>query len=932
MPIPLKVLIAEDNPLDAELVLRELRRAGFEPEWTLVQDEKDFLAALNGDLDLILSDFDMPQFSGYRALELLKERNLEIPFILVSGTIGEETAVEAMRLGATDYLLKDRLARLGVTVKHALEETKLRREKRDAAEALRLTHAQLSQLLEHSPAVLYVLKLEGDRVTTCLVSDSIVTLLGYTPAEAASQEWWLAQLHPDDLDRVSASLEETLRSGKSVTEYRMCRRDGVYSWVEDTRRLVRDAAGRPAEMIGVWTDITERKRAEVIMRRASGDLALIRRRRMHVEIAVMISATVAVYLVAYFSSLFAFVAKWFLRLPAERMDELILTSLFIAAGLAIFGYRRWRETEVELTGHQQLQAALALLHEELDRRVQQRTGELNTANRALRAEIAERKRAMEALGESENQFRQVVENIHEVFWVVDPAKGKVLYVSPTYEKIWGRSCQSAYTGSHFGLDFIHPEDRERIEEARRQNEASGTYDEEFRILRPDGAIRWIHDRTSPVHTPAGVLHRIVGVAEDITERKQLEEQFRQAQKMEAMGTLAGGIAHDFNNILTAIVGYTELGAMTLVGNPRVKGYLGSVLQAAGRATGLVRQILTFSRQQSQERSPIQLQPVVEETIKLLRSTLPTTIAFDMELAPDAPTVLADSNQIHQVLMNLGTNAWYAMRSRNGRLTVRLERWVVDKAQAAAQPRLHPGIYARISVADTGSGMDEATLRRLFEPFFTTKPPGEGTGLGLAVVHGIMDSHDGAVTVASKPGAGTTFTLYFPEHAGAVVPVAAIEGPVPRGRGERILIVDDEEVLALLIRRTLEELGYAATFVTKPEVALDMVRSDPARFDLVLTDQTMPVMTGLVLATWLRDIRPSLPVIVMTGYTAPLLQERIEEAGIRDLLLKPVTIRSLGGAVHAVLSGAPPPGRATFSPFVPTGGPVPEAPALPLSGA
>jgi PAS domain S-box-containing protein len=508
----------------------------------------------------------------------------------------------------------------------------------------------------------------------------------------------------------------------------------------------------------------------------------------------------------------------------------------------------------------------------------------------------------------------------------------VLYVSPTYEKIWGRSCQSAYSGSHFGLDFIHPEDRLRIEEARRENEDSGTYDEEFRILRPDGAVRWIHDRTSPVRTSAGVLHRIVGVAEDITERKQMEEQFRQVQKMEAIGTLAGGIAHDFNNILTAIIGYTELGSMSLKGNPKVKGYLDSVLQAASRATGLVRQILTFSRQQAQERSPIKLQPVVEETIKLLRSTLPTTIAFDVELAPDAPTVLADSNQIHQVLMNLGTNAWYAMRSRNGRLTVRLERWIVDRALAVAQPRLHPGVYARISVADTGSGMDEATLRRLFEPFFTTKPQGEGTGLGLAVVHGIMDSHDGAVTVDSKPGDGTTFTLYFPEQAGAVVPVADVERPTPRGNGERILVIDDEEVLALLVQRTLEELGYAATFVTLPEDALDMVRADPLRFDLVITDQTMPAMTGLVLANWLRDIRPSLPVIVMTGYTAPLLQERIEAAGVRDLLIKPVTIRSLGSAVHAVLSGAPPPGPATFPPFAPTAGPAPEAPALPLSDA
>ena len=653
---------------------------------------------------------------------------------------------------------------------------------------------------------------------------------------------------------------------------------------------------------------------------------------MYFEIAILAVAAGTLYTAAAVTHWFEFVTRWYLAGREEYVDETILTISFIAIAMAVFAYRRWREMEKEMTSHQQMQAALGLLHDELDRRVQQRTGELNTANRALRAEIAERQRTMGALGESEAQFRQVVENIHEVFWVVDPSKGKVIYVSPTYEKIWGRSCQSACLETHFGLDAIHPDDLARIEQARRDHEADGTYDAEFRILRPDGSLRWIHDRGFPVRTATGELLRIVGVSEDVTEHKQLEEQFRQAQKMEAIGTLAGGIAHDFNNILTAIIGYTELGEMTLEGNPKVRSYLASVLQAASRATGLVRQILTFSRQQAQERRPIQLLSVVEETLKLLRATLPTTIEFDTVLGADAPTVLADSNQIHQILMNLGTNAWYAMKSRSGRLTVRLERCFVDEAQAAAQPRLHQGVYARLSVGDTGCGLDEATLRRVFEPFFTTKPPGEGTGLGLAVVHGIMDSHDGAITVASKPGDGTTFTLYFPELVGEAVKSAAIEGPAPRGRGERILVIDDEEVLAVLIQRALTELGYEVEFVTQPEVALGKILAEPWRFDLVLTDQTMPAMTGLALAARLRAIRASLPVIIMTGYTAPLLQERVKAAGIRDLLVKPVTIRSLGTAVHAALSQAPKGKKATIPPFV-SAVDLPHAePARPLSGA
>jgi PAS domain S-box-containing protein len=905
MPIPLKVLIAEDNPLDAELLVRELRRAGFEPEWQRVETELAFLEKLDGGLDLVMSDYHMPFFTGFRALELLQKSGLDIPFILVSGTIGEESAVDAMRKGATDYLLKDRLGRLGTSITHAMTEVRLRRDRQKEVETHRITHAQLSQLLEHSPAVLYVLKVVSGKIVPFLISESVFTMLGFTVAEASSQEWWLTQLHPDDRERTLNRVNETFRTGATLTEYRMRRKDGSYSWIEDNQRAIRDADGKPIEIIGVWTDVTERKRAEGIIRQASGDATRGRRRKMYLEIGILATSAVGIYALAYFTSWFEFITRWVLARKVENIDEIILTTLFVAAGFAIFAFRRWRERELEMTSHQQVEASLGLLHDELDRRVQLRTRELNNANDALRAEIAERRKTIDALGESEAQFRQVVENIHEVFWIADPSKGGVLYVSPTYEKIWGRSCQSAYSGPDIGLSAVHPDDRARILQAEQTKQVAGTYDEEYRIVRPDGSNRWIHECAFPVRNAAGELYRIVGVAEDITERKQLEEQFRQAQKMEAIGTLAGGIAHDFNNILSAIIGYTELADMTMAGNPKVHGYLGGVLQAARRATDLIRQILTFSRQQEQERHPIKILPVVEESLTLLRATIPSTIEFETSLASDAPTILADATQIHQILMNLGTNAWYAMRSVTGRLCVKLEKWVVDEEQVVVQPRLRLGVYARISIRDTGCGMDQATLRRVFEPFFTTKPLGEGTGLGLAVVHGIMDSHDGVITVSSRPGEGTTFCLYFPAYAGEAVVAPAADGPLPPGGGERILVVDDEEVLALLLQRALTALGYKAEFATQPEEALALVRADPQRFALVLTDQTMPTMTGLLLASNLLEIRPGLPVIMMTGYTAPRMSERVAAAGIRGLLLKPITMQALGAAVHAALTNKRP---------------------------
>ena len=518
-------------------------------------------------------------------------------------------------------------------------------------------------------------------------------------------------------------------------------------------------------------------------------------------------------------------------------------------------------------------------------------------------DITERRKSIEALRESETRFRELAENIAEVFWIADPREARKLYLSPAYEKIWGRTCRSAYEFPHQWFDSIHPEDRERVRAALERKQTHGTFDVEYRIARPDGTERLIRDRAFPVREADGAIRRWVGVAEDITEYRAVKEQLEQTQKMDAMGTLAAGIAHDFNNILASINGYTELAQIELKGSPEVREYLTAVLRASSRAADLVRQILTFCRQERVDRRPIQLEPVVRECLELLRATLPSIIPFDTLLAADTPVVLADATQVHQIIMNLGTNAWHAMQDRPGRLEVRLERCVVDAVHAATAPHLHPGVYACLSVSDTGSGMDQATLRRIFEPFFTTKPIGAGTGLGLWVVHGIMDSHGGAITVYSQPGEGTVFHVYFPAHQGAAIGAPEPAAEVPRGHGEHVLVVDDEEGLARLGQKSLAALGYDAEFTTEPATALARVRAEPGRFALVLTDQTMPGMTGLELAGRLREILPGLPVILTTGFAQSLTPDRMESAGVRQLLLKPTTLHSLGTSVHAALAGA-----------------------------
>jgi PAS domain S-box-containing protein len=899
MPQALHVLIVEDNPDDAEALVRELRHAGFEPNWARVDTEAAFLRELQGNLDLVFSDCSMPQFSALRALELLKQSGLEVPFIVISGTIGEDTAVEIMKLGASDYLLKDRLGRLGSAVTRALEDSRVRRERQQTDEALRVAHVQLGRLLEHSPAVLYVLKLEGERVVPHLVSENMATLLGFAVSETLSYDWWFGQLHPEDRQAAVSSVTETLRLGSSRTEYRLRRKDGHYCWVDDARRLVRDSAGKPLELIGVWTDISERKRVQSVLNESN------RRFREMLENVELIAMTLDK------TGAITFCNDFLLHLTGWKREEVIGHSWFEK-------FLPDSAAEVKKLFTDTIDLGKTPAH--LQNPIKTKSGEIreivwnNTLLRdseghivgtaSIGEDITERSRAERALRESEAKFREVVENIQEVFWMTDAGRTKMLYISPGYEAIWGRSCKSLYAQPDSWFESIDPDDRERVLKATAARQARGDYNETYRIVRPDRAVRWIRERAFPIRDEAGNVHRLVGTAEDVTEYRTLEDQFRQAQKLEAIGLLADGIAHDFNNILAAISGYTELCQMILKGNPEVREHFRAVLKATSRATDLVRQILTFSRERQQERRPLQLRPIVNESLKLLRATVPSTIEFDISLATDAPTVLADPTQIHQILMNLGTNAWHAMKDQSGRLQVKLEKCEVDAAFAEMQPGLRPGSYARLTLTDTGCGMDRATLRRIFEPFFTTKPPGEGTGLGLAVVRGIMDSHEGAVTVYSQVGEGTVFNLYFPAHAGEPSAVVAKEGPVPRGHGETVLLVDDEDMLARLGQRTLAALGYTVEVATEPAAALAMVQNDPQRFALVVTDQTMPGMTGIRLASQIRQIRPDLPIILMTGYGKSLESEQTEAAGIRRVLLKPATLFSLGTAVQEAISAAP----------------------------
>jgi signal transduction histidine kinase/ActR/RegA family two-component response regulator len=384
------------------------------------------------------------------------------------------------------------------------------------------------------------------------------------------------------------------------------------------------------------------------------------------------------------------------------------------------------------------------------------------------------------------------------------------------------------------------------------------------------------------------------------EKKKLQAQLQQAQKMQAIGTMAGGIAHDFNNILFPIVGYTEMAMGDLPEDSLTRSNLEEVLKAADRAKGLVQQILTFSRQREQERKPLKIQPVIKEALTLIRASLPTTIEISQNIDKGCGAILADPIQIHQVMMNLCTNAYHAMREKGGVLGVTLTEVEIDSCDLGSNMDLKPGPYLRLTVSDTGHGMERAEMERIFEPYFTTKSPGEGAGMGLAVVHGVARSHGGYITVYSEPGKGAAFHVYLPRIDGiGIAPVPVSSEPAPNGT-ERILFTDDEKQIVDMVQQMLERLGYHVTARTSSVEALKAFRTQPDKFDLVITDQTMPNMTGAKLAQKIMGIRPDIPIILCTGFSEVIAEEKAKAMGFRDFVMKPIVKTDIAKIIRRVL--------------------------------
>jgi two-component system cell cycle sensor histidine kinase/response regulator CckA len=643
MATPITILIVEDSEAEATLLVGELAKARFDPAWKRVHTEAEYRTNLLPGVHVIFSDFSIPGFSTQRALEVLRESNLDIPFIIVSGMIGEEQVAENLKAGATDYVPKDRMSRIGSVVRRALRET---------------------------------------------------------------------------------------------------------------------------------------------------------------------------------------------------------------------------------------------------------------------AERRERKQAEEALRESEHRFRQVTESIDEVFWLTDLEKSQMIYISPAYERIWGRTCRSLYANSQSWLEAIHPEDRERVRNTALTLQAAGAYDVEYRIVRPDGSTRWIRDRAFPIRNASGQVYRVAGVAEDVTSRRQLEEQFRHAQKMEAIGQLAAGVAHDFNNLLTVMCGNAELLLLDPAQHDSQTGEcLKEITAAAERAASLTRQLLVFSRKQAMRSQPLSLNDVISNLTRMLKRIIGEDIELQCHLAVSLPFVDGDAAMLEQVLVNLVVNARDAM-PRGGQIHIATDKLALGTDCAKTNPEARAGEFVCLMIRDTGTGIAPKDIPHLFEPFFTTKEPGKGTGLGLATAYGIIKQHQGWIEVSSLFGKGTVFKIFLPAIPLPLQEPTFANAEIPlRGGNETILVVEDDSAVRMVARRSLESFGYTVYEARSAREALECWRQRGPEIDLLLTDLVMPGgLTGRELASQLQAQNPRLQVIFITGYSAQAATKDTAffQGPKTNLLQKPCSTRDLSLKVRECL--------------------------------
>ena len=816
-----------------------------------------------------------------------------------------------------------------------------RQRKKVAEESLRTAEEKYRRIFEGALEGIYE-SLEGplsinDRpagmMPEATFNPAIARMLGYDSVDElrsfvrdVSQVW----VNLDDRTKMGQLLEE--QQAVRGFESQFWRKDRTKIWVAISTQRICGPDGKTIGYSGFIEDITERRRGQEAVRKSEAKYRQLHESMMDGYVFVDMDGLIKEY------------NETFLNLTGYGAEELPrLTYRDLTP-------EKWHEFERKIVEEQVLIRGYSDIYEKEYRRkdgtvfpIELRTVLLkdetgaNSGMWAIIRDITGRKGAEQALRESEERFRQVAENVVDFIWEID-AEGVYRYTSPPVERIVGYTPEELIGKKHF-YDLFAPEVREELKKGAFKVFAAR---ESFRAfpnpnLSKQGKIIYLETSGVPVLDSEGNLIGYRGADTDVTERnhaeqalrkaheelqqemgkrEKAEQQLLQAQKLESIGTLTGGIAHDFNNILHAVGINAELALLDLPGGLSVRNNVDLILKSALRGKDLVKQMLLFSRKSGEKQEAIiTLTPLMKETLKLLRASLPATIEMNLLLETESDAVWANASQIQQVIMNLCTNAAYAMRGMTGSINILLQASTFG-ANDLPEAEMQPGAYLVLSIKDTGSGMDEEVKKRIFEPFFTTKPAGEGTGLGLSVVYGIVKSHKGSITVSSEPGKGSIFTIYLPKADTGAPEKLETFNPIRKGN-ERILLIDDEEIIVNSVRNTLERVGYKVTAVTDSQRAIILFSADPAQFDLVMTDQTMPNMTGESLGKDMMRIRPDIPIILCTGYSDSISPEKVREMGFQGFLMKPFTMAEGAELVRYVLDRNIA-GKGSAAPFVSRG--------------
>jgi len=744
-------------------------------------------------------------------------------------------------------------------------------------------------IINRSPAIAFLWKnLEGWPVE--FVSDNVKGLFGYTADEFISgQVSYSKTVHPDDLERVAEEVStfsnEKGRRNFAHEPYRIITKDGKVKWVDGRTFIRRNEKGKITHYQGIVLDITERKLVENALQESKKKYRSIfenavegffqstpdgRFINVNTAFARMLGYASPEELISGISD----IAQQYYVNPEDR--RLFIQLLIKDGSVEHFEFRvRCKD------GSQIWVSNSTRVIYDPNGKIERYEGNVNN--------ITLRKQAEEALLESEEKYRSMMEAMKDPVYICSP-DFRVEYMNPAMTRRTGRNAtgDKCFKALH-DLDEKCPWCNHNAVQQHKYFESD--------IVSPKDDHSY-HVSHSPIIHEDGSVSKMT-VYRDTTDFKKMVTQLQQAQKMEAIGTLAGGIAHDFNNILFPITGYTEMLLQDIPDNSPFHESLSEILAGTKRAGDLVTQILTFSRQKEHELKPLKIEVVVKEALKLIKSSLPTTIKVRQNVNKDCGLVMADPTQIHQIVMNLCTNAFHAMEETGGKLTITLKE-VELSAEDLKNPAIISGSHVCLTVADTGPGIGQGIIGRIFDPYFTTKEEGKGTGLGLAVVHGIVKSHGGQISVYSEPGKGTEFQICLPVIK-KQKETAKVETDAPIQKGdERILLVDDQDVIVQLEKQMLDRLGYHVTTRTSSTDALEAFRMQPDKFDLVITDLTMPDMTGDKLAQKLMAIRPDIPVILCTGFTEKMSKEKAEALGFKGFLMKPIVMNDLAKSIREAL--------------------------------